>query len=369
MLFLIPLGILIVWRTLTQSPPSKEQTLNVALANLGDVQLQFPNGNVVDVGTVPKGTQPHFLLSFVNSGKTEVDLGRFQICETCFKGAKLLKSDAKVAPGQEGVLEFEVTTGERAGQQAYNVEVEYAAPGPQRESSKIPRFTVQLSYLNDSPGTCHWEHATLDFGDVTTDDAPTKRVNFIQQLRRDLVPNLQLRLEDVNDVSAVVVAEKDAPSVFNLPGTAYEVEIRLQRRAGQIGPGRETILAETPLGDQRLEVKWNSVNDYVLRPANGILFTSPDKSLTQIVSVKSIRSNASRISSAVCDIPNVEVVVNSPLSDAISQGVSLRIPARCSTSSGKLTVRLLEQSGDEHEEVLQCKIVGLASEPMTAITE
>ncbi len=368
-LLLISVGIGLTLYAFTRSNSSNETAPMLTVIDLGDTKLRFPKGTVLDAGSVPENTPVRFSLPFINDSPVAVDLARFQICKTCFDGARLMESSQQVAPGESGMLEFEMTTGSRAGRQAFGVQVEYATLGPQPETATSPRFTVQLVYANDSPGTCHWEFQTVDFGDVTADAAPSRRISLIQQLRSDLTAQLHLRSESNELVSAKVITEKDAPSMFNLPGTAYEVEIQLHASSGQNGPRREFVIAETPLGDRKLEVQWNSVTDYVLRPANGIFFTSPDTTLAQIVTVRSVRSRAFRILSAACDIPNVEVVVSESSAEAISQTVSLRVPARCPVTSGQLTVRLREPSGDEHEEMLPCRIVSLATEPTPVVAE
>lgn len=367
-LLVISVGIGLTLYAFTRSNPSNEPAPTVATVDLGDTKLRFPKGIVLDAGSVRENTPVRFSLPFVNDGPVAVDVSRFQICETCFDGARLLKSNRQIASGESGILEFEMTTGIRAGQQAFNVQVEYAALGPQPGTATNPRFAVQLAFANDSPGTCYWDQM-VDFGDVTADASPSRRIGFIQQLRSDLTPRIRLRSEGSDEVSANLITEKDAPSVFNLPGTAYEVEIQLHPRPGKNGPRRESVIAETPLGDRQLEVQWNSVTDYVLRPANGVFFTSADTTLAQVVTIRSVRSRAFRILSAVCDIPNVEVVVGDSSVEAISQTVSLRVSARCPITNGQFTVRLREQSGDEHEEILPCRIVSIATEPTPVVAE
>lgn len=192
---------------------------------------------------------------------------------------------------------------------------------------------------------------------------------MVQQLRSDLTPQLRLRSEGTGEVSSQLIVEKDAPSVFNLSGIAYEIEVHLQPQLGKNGPRCEVVIAETPLGDRPLEVQWNSVTDYVLRPANGVFFTSSDMALSQVVSVRSVRSQAFQILSAVCDIPDVEVVVGGSSAATNSQSISLRVPARCPVANGQITVRLREPSGNEREEILLCRIVNLASEPKAVFTE
>ena len=366
----ICVGVALSIRSFTQSRSTKQPEPTVASVELGDTRLRFPKGVVLDAGTVQDNATAHCSLSFINDGPGRVDLARFQICETCYAGVRLTKSTQRVAAGESGTLEFELTTGIRAGRTTVNAQVEYSTLDPQPETSKNPRFAVQLSFANDSPGVCHWEHQKLDFGDLTSDASSlSRKINLIEQLRSDLTPQIRLRTEGGDDVSANVVSERDAPSVFNRPGTTYEVEIKLQPRAGETGPRRAFVIAETPLGDRKLEVQWNSVTDYVLRPASGVFLTSPNKALVQVVSVKSVRAHVFQIVSAICDIPSVEVVVGDSRPNAISQTVAVRVPAGCPIANGQLTVRLREQSGDEHEEILKCRIVSLAAEPTPAVAE
>ena len=368
-LLLISVGIGLTLHAFTRSNPSNEPAPMFAAVHLGDTKLRFPKGMVADAGSVPENTSVRFSLPFINDSPAAVDLARFQICKTCFDGARLMESSQQVSAGESGMLEFEMTTGSRAGRQAFSVQVEYVALGPQPETATSPRFTVQLAFANNSPGTCHWEYPLVNLGDVTSDASPSRRISLIQQLRSDLTPQIRLRSEGNEEISANLITENDAPSVFNLPGTAYEVEIQLHPRPGQNGPRREFVIAETPLGDRKLEVQWNPVTDYVLRPANGVFFTSSDQTLAHIVTVRSVRSRAFRILSAACDIPNVEVVVSDSSAVAFSQTVSLRVAARCPVTSGQVIVRLREQSGDEHEEILPCRIVSLATEPTPVVTE
>lgn len=368
-LSLIFVGIGLTLRAFTRSNLLDKAAPTLVSVDLGDTKLRFPKGVVLNAGSVPENTQVRFLLSFVNDGPMAVDVARFQICETCFKGARLMESSQLVAPGESGILTFEMTTGARAGQQVFDIPVEYTALGPQPESVTSPRFTVQLSFVNDSPGTCHWEHQTVDFGDVTSDAFHSRRIGLIQQLRSDLAPQLRLRPASCEEVFAKLITKTDAPSAFNLPGTAFEVELQLHPRSGENGFRREYVIAETPLGDRKLEVQWNVVTDYVLRPAGGVFFTSSDKALAQVVTVRSVRSRVFRILNATCDIPNVEVVVGDSSVDAISQTISLRVPARCPITGGKLTIRLREPSGDEHQEILSCKIASLTAEPTPATVE
>jgi hypothetical protein len=369
-LSLIVLGIGLAIRDSAWSPLSKEPVPTAVSINLGDAQLRFPEGVHLDAGTVPENAFARFSLSFINDGPGTVDSARFQICETCNGGVRLMKSQQRIAAGESGVVEFELPTRSRVGRTTVNAQVEYAAIGPVPESSKNSRFAVLLSFTNDSPGSCRWEHQTLDFGDLTADESPpSRRINFIQQLRNDLTPQIQLSSGESEEVSAKVLSERDAPSFLNLPGTAYEVEIKLQPIPGRKGHRREFVIAETPLGEQALEVQWNCVTDYVLRPSNGVFFTSPETTLTQVVSIRSMRSRVFRILSADCDIPNVEVVVGNSSFNSISQTISVRVPPRCTITLGQLSVHIREQSGDEHKEILPCRIVSLATEPTAAVAE
>lgn len=371
-LLAISVGIALTLRASSRLQQPQEQSPTTPSLDLRDTQLLFPKGLVVDAGTVPENAQVLFSLPFINAGSGIVDVAHFQICETCFKGARLKNPQRQVAPGETGTLEFEVTTGARAGRTTVGAQVEYAKHGPQLESSKNPHFTVFFSYLNDSPGICNWEQSNLDFGELTSDvNPPARRISLIQQLRSDLTPQIHLRTEGTDEILATVVSERDAPSVLNLPGTAYEIEIKLQPRpeGNEKGLKRGVIIAETPLGERKLDVQWNLVTDYVLRPANGVIFASPEKELSQVVSIRSARSRAFRILSAVCDIHDVEPVVNASAADAVSQTFSLRVPKQCPAASGRLAIRLRERWGDEHEEVFPCRIMSLATEPTPAVAE
>lgn len=347
--------------------PSTTLDAGVSPVDLGAIQLRLLRGTTVDAGLVPASQPVDFRLPFVNVGTTPIDLSCFRLSKACCPSGTLVPLSGEVAPGKTGELRFSLSSGERPGHSSFRATVEYLPPGPLAPEAVLPELTIELAFENSSLGMANWGIREIDLGAIPLAESVEQAADFSLQVRDVSEPKLTLRCEHDDVLTACVESTSVAMGVYGLPVTSYRIKIQAAPQSFGLGDHRSQVIAETPLGERSLSVRWKAVPEFYFQPDNCVLVSAPDVVLRQVIELRTASTKPFRIQKVSCDAPQVMVSVDDITE--FRKAIRFQVPGGLGRHAGTIRVEILDHAGVSREETLPCTVTQLVAEPTPAGVE